>query len=155
VRDISEPVPGLRLSCHKLLQHKDLHPAGTAIVAEILDTYRTWSEWLPVASDYMATVGLTDIESSLREYFVREWSSPSTRRLVGACFKHADQTAARNAVLSWLEAASVEDPAWPGTFTVFVDTFGVCEISQNLLTNFSFRRMIIPPGAMFGNDYTS
>jgi hypothetical protein len=136
VREAAVTAPGLRLSCHKLLQHKDQHSEGASIVAELLNKYRTWFEWQPVASDYMAEVGVTDIEPSLRDYVAREWSRSTTRALVGACITHADRSAARNTVLSWLEAAPVSEPAWPGILTAFVDAFNLCETSRKVGWNF-------------------
>lgn len=132
VRGAAEDAAGLRLSCHKLLEHKDLHPEGASIVAGILNKYRTWFEWQPVAADYLAAVGVAGIEPSLRECVAREWRRSTTRTLVGTCIRHADRSAARNTVLSWLEAAPVREPAWPGMFTDFVDAFEFCETSRKL-----------------------
>lgn len=136
VSSAAESAPGLRLSCHKLLQHKDSLQEATSVVALVLQTYPTWRELGAVAADYVSLVGLIHIEEPVRGLVAREWTRPAVRRLVAACFRQSDREVARRVVLAWLQAAPMTDLAWPRFFTEFVDTFYFCGTSHTLAWKF-------------------
>lgn len=123
---------GLRLSCHKLLQHHNLHVDAAFIVAQALIKHRGWFEWQSVAIDFVNTIGVAPIEAPLLELVSSQWTKPATRDLIRACVRKTDEPAARLVVLKWLQSCPNSDPAWPFILNIFLGEFKFCEVSRSL-----------------------
>jgi hypothetical protein len=120
---------GLRLACHKLLQHASALPIGPPIVAARLKQDPEWSEWGALAIDFVRTIGVGNMETAICEHVTQKPEWQDTHRLINGCLC---DPAGREIVLSWLATARQTMPAWPSYYTRFIDEFGHCDHSKEI-----------------------
>jgi len=120
------PRPGLRLACHKLLEHRDLHRAhvdGPEVVAELLsrlsewrDEYGAqWHDWGALAEDFVRKCGVRAVDEAVRRFVTASPASRQAIDLVGCLVAMlASSHEAAPILLSWLGVARTSLPSWPG-----------------------------------------
>ena len=130
------PRPGLRLACHKLLEHRERHYAhlnAADMVAGLLyrlsgwqnDNGSPWHDWAALAEDFIRKCGVRAIGDAVRRFITAAPASRQVTNLVGclAATLAADQDSVP-ILLSWLDVARTSLPSWPGVLGDIYDQDG-------------------------------
>jgi HSP20 family molecular chaperone IbpA len=116
---------GMRLLCHKLLQHLRYMNSGQQEFAihgirRLLEEFPFWYEWAPVAADYVRTTRRLDLGPTIRARVWRDPTHDSVPRLLEVALRAAGGKDVLEATMIWLASSDPEHPSW--TF-VWQDVF--------------------------------
>ena len=114
------PETGLRLLCHKLLQHSSASTTTSSETAmsgirRFLSERREWSEWGPVALDYLIHTRQPDLLSEVADWVLPRFRYPIASRLLTAALGRGSRNAEKlvSCSLHWLRQTNWSHPGWP------------------------------------------
>ena len=133
------PASGLRLACHKLLQHRDhvpQHLDSIELIAALLERLsswrdsdgRPWRDWAPLALDFIQKVGVTRIALAVNRVMCLYPTWPAIGKLATELTSTIDkQPISRSILLNWLDHAPSWLPSWPGVLGDVYEKTGRCD----------------------------
>lgn len=139
------PVKGLRLSCHKLIEHKDAaalaHVDVRGVINDVLirlaewrEDGLYWREWGPIAAHFIGAFGGDDIRIPLLRLAQRAPDLPALSAAMHQLSRAGDEP--DPIVLKWLENASVSAPSWPNILMALHQRFGAFAEFETLALHF-------------------
>ncbi len=125
VADAQNDEPGLRLSCHKLLEVGGA--PGALTVKSLLGRLPDWQQWGAVAHDYLRRLDGEPIGEQLVSFVQHRGHSMDARRLVKLCVDRPELAADIRGTLleTWLSTNPTVDPMWVALLTDTIEKFGL------------------------------
>jgi hypothetical protein len=128
--------PGLRLTCHKLLQHFETFPlAVKAQVAEAIVAFLTarsgWREWAPVAADYCLRTGRSDLMLQIELWLTEHIRHPLASYLLRAVLGVTNDRELQHKAQAWLMTYGNDQPGWVRVWEKLLGAVGRDEVLNN------------------------